>query len=183
MFFKNSAAIASVLGSITNADRWIAYQPVGFANKAYILGGGHVGSALSIVMRQIGFYVVLMDDRPGLNTMEENQAAHEKLFIDYDAVANHISEGDHVYVTIVSFGYRTDKEVLQNLIGRKYKYLGMMGSKEKVKKLLNELIEEGVDQVWLDSVHTPIGLSVHSKTPEEIAISIAAEIIEIKNRP
>ena len=181
-FSLNEVGDDSEVDSITNTDTWIVNQPVGFANKVYILGAGHVGSALSAAMRQIGFYVVILDDRRGLNTMEENQSAHERHYVDYDSVVNHIPEGDHVYVAIVSFGYRTDKEVLKNLMGRKYKYLGMMGSKEKVRKLLNELVEEGVDKAWLDSVHTPIGLSIHSKTPEEIAVSIAAEIIEMKNR-
>ena len=181
-FSSDTTTAEPISDIITEGETWTVRQPVGFANKVYILGAGHVGTALATMMRQIGFYVVILDDRRGLNTMEENQSAHEKHYVDYDSVANHIQEGDHVYVAIVSFGYRTDKEVLKNLAGRKYKYLGMMGSKEKVKKLLNELAEEGVDKSWLNSVHTPIGLPIYSKTPEEIAISIAAEIIEMKNR-
>ena len=162
-------------------NKWAARLPVGFKNRIYILGGGHVGLALSIAMRQIGFYVEIFDDRSDLNTMEMNQAAHQKHFIDYRDVGDHIPEGDQTYVAIVSFGYRTDKAVLKTLANRKYKYLGMMGSEEKVKKVMAELLEEGVSPQFLNSVHTPIGLPIHSKTPEEIAVSIAAEIIKLAN--
>ena len=99
--------------AIPNNDSWLIRHALGFASKVYILGGGHVGSALSVVMRQIGFYVTIFDDRSELNTMENNRSAHEKHYVDYASVCNHVPEGDNVYVAIVSFGYRTDKEVLK----------------------------------------------------------------------
>lgn len=167
---------------IPDSQTWTVKQQLGFKNKIFILGGGHVGLALSITMRQIGFYVEIFDDRTGLNTMENNLAAHKKHYVDYAEVGEHIPEGDNSYVAIVSFGYRTDKAVLKTLVGRKYKYLGMMGSEEKVKKVLQELIDEGVSKEFLNSVRTPIGLPIQSKSPEEIAISIAAEIIKISNQ-
>ena len=81
----------------------------------------------------------------------------------------------------MSFGYRTDKVVLQQLLHHQFKYLGMMGSKEKVKQLFKELLEEGIDKTLLVKVHSPIGVPIKSKTPEEIAVSILAEIIGVKN--
>jgi xanthine dehydrogenase accessory factor len=164
------------------SQTWTTYQLLGYQNRIFILGGGHVGLALSVMMRQIGFYVEIFDDREGLNTMEMNSAAHKKHYVDYAELAALIPESERTYVAIVSFGYRTDKAVLKTLIGRKYKYLGMMGSDAKVETVLEELMAEGASKEFLKTVHTPIGLPIHSKTPEEIAVSIAAEIISIANK-
>ena len=182
LFSKNEALNDPFSCSISDSQTWIVKQQLGYKNKIFILGAGHVGLALSIAMRQIGFYVEIFDDRRGLNTMMNNLAAHKKHYVDYADVGKYIPEGDNSYVAIVSFGYRTDKAVLKTLAGKKFKYLGMMGSEEKVKKVMEELVEEGVSKEFLSSVRTPIGLPIASKTPEEIAISIAAEIILVRNQ-
>jgi xanthine dehydrogenase accessory factor len=161
---------------------WNVRQKFGFSDRIYILGGGHVGLALSTVMRQIGFYVEIFDNRKNLNTMVINQAAHKKHLVNYASLGDQIPEGINNYVAIVSFGYRTDKAVLRNLIGKKYAYLGMMGSKEKVRQLFSELKSEGIPASTLKEVRTPIGIPIQSKTPEEIAISIASEIIGVRNQ-
>jgi xanthine dehydrogenase accessory factor len=181
VFSKEPASSSPGSKFDVKAQSWTAYQLLGYPNHIYILGGGHVGLALSMMMRQIGFYVEIFDDREGLNTMERNTAAHKKHYVDYAELAGLIPEGNHVYVAIVSFGYRTDKAVLKTLIGKKYKYLGMMGSDAKVETVLEELAEEGASKEFLKTVHTPIGLPIRSKTPEEIAVSIAAEIISVAN--
>jgi xanthine dehydrogenase accessory factor len=160
---------------------WTYQEQLGFKQHIYILGAGHVGLALSEMMCRLGFYVVVMDDRDALNTMYQNTHAHHTEVIDYETIGHYIPENDHTYVVLVSFGYRTDKVLLKQCLGRKYKYLGMMGSAEKVKVLYKELQEEGFSKEQLDQVHSPIGMSINSKTPEEIAVSIAAEIIEVKN--
>ena len=82
----------------------------------------------------------------------------------------------------MSFGYRTDAIALRQLIRRRWKYLGMLGSAEKVRTLFDDLRAEGFTEEELARVHAPIGLPIHSKTPEEIAVSIAAEIVRVKNR-
>ncbi|UII34257.1 XdhC family protein [Fulvivirga ulvae] len=162
-------------------NRWSYKEQIGFKSTLYIIGGGHVGLALSRLMRNLGFHVVVMDDREGLNTLEQNEYAHKTSVIDYNKIENYISEGEDTYVVIASFGYRTDKKVLKRLIDKKFKYLGMMGSGEKVRTLYKELREEGITERQLANVRSPIGLQIKSKTPDEIAVSIAAEIIEVKN--
>lgn len=148
----------------------------------YIVGAGHVGWALSRQMAQLGFYVKLLDDRSGLNTFEQNRAAQEKHIVDYQTIGTHILEHPKHFVVIMSFGYRSDKIILQQLLGKTFGYLGMMGSDAKIKQLFEELLEEGHQQSELDQVKAPIGLPIYSKTPEEIAVSIAAEIIQVKNK-
>ena len=167
--------------SIKSNKEWYYYERLSFENTIYILGGGHVGLALSSIMNEMGFYVVVIDDRDALNTMQVNDYAHQREVIEYDAIGKFIPEGDNTYVVLVSFGYRTDKIILKQLISKNYRYLGMMGSAEKVKTLIKEMIDEGVTKEKLYRVNSPIGLQINSKTPTEIAISIAAQIVNVKN--
>ena len=161
---------------------WTYRERLGFKEIVYIIGAGHVGLALSRLMRDLDFYVIIIDDRKGLNTLESNQYAHKKIVQNYDEIASVVAEGKNTYVIVASFGYRTDKVILRHLSGRNYNYLGMMGSKEKVKRLFEELQAEGHGAEVLEKIHSPIGVAINSKTPMEIAVSVAAEIIQVKNR-
>jgi len=132
-------------------------------------------------MARLGFYVTQLDNRNELNTMTGNFFAHRKEVIEYEEIVEHIPEGLNTYVVLVSFGYRTDKIILKKLLGKRYRYLGMLGSEAKVNTLLKELSGEGFSEEILKQVHAPIGIPIHSQTPFEIAVSIAAEIIAVKN--
>lgn len=85
-------------------------------------------------------------------------------------------------MVIVSFGYRTDKIILKSLLGSQYRYVGMMGSKKKIEVLFADLIREGYPDSELDKIFAPIGMDIKSETTHEIAISVAAQLIEIKNK-
>lgn len=161
--------------------RWQYLELLNFKNTIHIIGSGHVGLAFARQMKWLGFYVKVYDDRTKLNTFEDNEYADEKVIIDYNEIGNQISnESD--YVVLVSFGYRTDKKILQQLLMNDFKYLGMMGSKSKTATLMKALAEEGHSDKQLVKVQAPIGIDIQSKTPEEIAVSIAAQIIAIKNK-
>lgn len=162
-------------------DTWIYKEQLNFQNKVYIIGGGHVGLALSQTMKNLGFYVSIFDDREGLNTFENNEFVDEKKIVSYSEIDKFIPEGDNIFLVLASFGFKPDEVCMRKLLGRKYKYFGVMGSEEKMKKLISNLLEANYKQSDIDEVHTPIGIPIHSKTPEEIAISIAAEIIKVKN--
>jgi len=151
------------------------------ASKAYIIGGGHVGLALSQVLSHLDFEIHVLDHREHLNTMDQNQFVHKKQVVEFQQISKYIEEGEHVFVIIMSFGYRTDKLVLSQLLGKTFKYLGMMGSQAKNKTLFEELRQEGFSEKDLQKVFAPIGVPIHSKTPFEIAVSVAAEIIAVKN--
>jgi len=164
----------------TTQEIWFE-EPLAPKNKAYIIGGGHVSLALCQVLSPLDFEIHVLDDRAQLNTMTFNDYAHSKKVIDFNQVESHIPEGDRIYVIVMSFGFRTDKMVLKQLLGKHFKYLGMMGSEKKNETLFRELKEEGYPESELAKVKAPIGLSISSKTPYEIAISVAAEIIAVKN--
>jgi len=160
---------------------WQYEENMNIRELLYIIGGGHVGLALSKISTIVGFYTVVLDDREDLDTMKENRFAHEKIIVDYGGVDEHIEEGDHSYVVIMTAGHKADKQVLENLVDKEFKYLGMIASKKKRAEIYKGLIDIGVPKERLERVHSPIGLPINSITPEEIAISIMAEMIKAKN--
>lgn len=165
-------------------DDWLYQEKIGYKNQLYIVGGGHCALALSELMSRMDFYIHVFDDRPDVHTMVLNEAAHEKIVInDYSELTQQIPAGRTHYVVIMTVGYRTDDLALRALLNKEFAYLGVLGSKTKISKLMADYKSEGVHEEKLSWIHSPIGLAIHSQTPEEIAVSIAAEIISVKNRP
>ncbi|HSU27759.1 MAG TPA: XdhC family protein [Chitinophagaceae bacterium] len=163
-------------------DQWEYIEKTGYKNKLTIIGGGHCALALSDLMSSTDFYISVFDDRKGLKTMQENGSAHEKHIIDnFAALENIIVAGPGHYVVIMTFGYRTDDEALRAILKKEFAYLGLLGSRAKIEKMFATYRNEGVPEDQLAHIHTPIGIPIKSQTPEEIAISIAAEIIKVKN--
>ncbi len=163
-------------------DEFVYLERLGFKNHLYIIGGGHCALALSELMSKLDFRISVLDDRPELNTLDKNHFADEVTVIDsYEKIAEHIPQGDNIYAVVMTLGYVSDDIVIRQLIGKDLKYFGVLGSKAKMAALMKELRAEGFDEERLSRIHTPIGLPINSRTPEEIAISIAAEIIALKN--
>lgn len=169
------------ISSVTGEKDWEYREQMGMPDTIYIFGGGHVGLAVSRVFRNLGFYVSIFDNREHINTLKENTFAHEKQIVDYKDVEALVPDGFNVYVVIVTFSHQSDKVVLKQMLGKKIKYLGMMGSEMKVRTIFDQLRNEGILQEQLDKVYAPIGLTINSGSPEEVAISIAAQIISVKN--
>lgn len=157
-------------------------ENIGVKDTMYIIGGGHVGLALSNQMELLGFHVIVFDDRSDLNTLKENHSADEIIITSYESVGAYIDEGEYSYVAIVTSALPTDKIALKQVLGKKVRYIGLMGSEAKIKRITSELKEEGISPSLIKKVHTPIGLPINSNTVEEIAVSIASQIIKIKNR-
>ncbi len=158
------------------------FDRLGPKNELYIIGGGHCALALSELMSRLDFKIRVVDDRPALNTLQKNDFAHQVTILEgYDLVGNQICDGDNVYVVIMTLGYKSDEIVIRSLFDRDFKYFGVLGSRAKMKTLLTALEKDGSPKERLDRIRTPIGLPINSHTPEEIAVSIAAEIISVKN--
>lgn len=153
-----------------------------YKNKLSIIGGGHCALALSELMSKMDFHITLFDDRPDLNTFEKNEFVNEKHIIEsYENITDHISRDANHYVVVMTLGYKFDEIVIRKLFDREFKYFGVLGSKAKMAVLLKDLEKDGFDKARLDKIYTPIGLKINSRSPEEIAVSIAAEIIAVKN--
>jgi xanthine dehydrogenase accessory factor len=161
-----------------NEQKFRYSESLGYKAQLYIVGGGHCALALSELMVKLNFYVHVLDDRHDLNTMKQNHAAHSKKVIaSYDQIADEIPSGAHVYVVIMTLGYRSDIQVLLNLKDKSFAYLGVLGSEAKVAAIRTELAQNNYPSILLEKMNAPIGLRIHSHSPEEIAVSIAAEII------
>jgi len=155
---------------------------VSFRNKLFIVGGGHCALALSEIMSKMDFHISLFDDRADLNTLAKNEFVHEKTIIEsYAQIGDFIEPGANTYVVVMTLGYKFDEIVIRKLLDKNFKYFGVLGSRAKMKTLLKNLEKEGFDKNKLAKIRTPIGLKINSRTPEEIAVSIAAEIIAVKN--
>ncbi|MDZ4807766.1 MAG: XdhC family protein [Bacteroidota bacterium] len=164
-------------------DNWLYKEKTGYKNHLYIIGGGHCALALSKLIRGMDFYIILYEEREGLNTVTQNEFAHEVIIVDdYTALGYHISSGPNQYVVIMTFGYRTDDIALRSLLDKTFSYMGVLGSKKKMEKLFADFRKDGIGESVLQRIHTPVGLAIKSETPEEIAVSIAAEIITVKNQ-
>ena len=161
---------------------WLYQELVNNQPIIHIIGGGHVGLALSEMMHFLGFYVIIYDDRTDLTTLNDNQFANEKRLVNYATIGELFTNRPNDYVALMTVGYRTDKVVLQQLLDKDFFYLGLMGSQNKIKTLFLELEVEGYSSASLNRVFTPIGVNIYSKTTREIAVSIAAEIIREKNK-
>ncbi len=167
---------------VTHWEQGVYVEKLNVKNHLYIVGGGHCAWALSRQMRLLtDFRIHLFDDRIDLNTFLNNDAAHEKAVVDYAKIADIIPEGSTSYVVLMTVGYRSDEQILRGLFYKNLKYLGMLGSRSKVETMLENLKKDGFSTDFLGKIHAPIGLDIKSQTPEEIAVSIAAEIIKVKN--
>ena len=166
----------------TSEENWLYREKTGYKNNLYIIGGGHCALSLSRIMGMMDFHIQLFDERKDLNTLEANHWVHEKIMLNrYDELKEKIFSDPKGYVVVMTIGYRKDEIALKALINKDFKYLGLLGSRKKIEEMFEQLRREGVEESLLNRIHSPIGLSIKSQTPEEIAVSIAAEIISIKN--
>lgn len=180
--FSNSIPATDYAFTLRAENDWEYKEKTGYKNQLYLIGGGHCAFALSRLMREMDYYITVYEERQGLNTLEKNRYAHEIIYVDdYSGMGHLIPSGRNHYVVIMTFGYRTDDQALRSLLHRKFSYLGMLGSKTKMEKLFAAYRSEGVPEATLQGIRSPAGLAINSHSPEEIAVSIAAEIIRVKN--
>lgn len=162
-------------------DDKIYIEKIGRIDTAYIIGAGHVGTAISQVLSLIGFRVFLFDNRNEIFDLMKDAQADKKIVTSYDNISDFINKGENSYIIIVTHNIVDDTTALKSVINKNVKYIGLMGSKRKIKNIFDELTNSGVKKEDLDKIHTPIGLEINANTPIEIAISVASEIIKVKN--
>ncbi|MBQ9272657.1 MAG: XdhC family protein [Mogibacterium sp.] len=155
---------------------------LGKDKKLVVCGAGHVSMQIISIGKMIGFHVTVIDDRLQFANNAIEQGADEVIFKEFGEALNSIDSDDDTYFVIVTRGHRYDKECLRAITQMPHAYIGMMGSKRRVLIVKQDLEAEGISKEILDSVYTPIGLKIGAETPEEIAVSVMAEIIEVKNQ-
>jgi len=148
---------------------------------AYLFGGGHISLHLSRILRFIGFDFVVIEDRKEFANHNRFPEAKECVVHNFEHVFDVLSFNPlSSYFIIVTRGHKSDLTVLEQTICTNVKYIGMIGSKRKIKLVFQHLQKQGISKELLNKVHTPIGLEIGADTPEEIAISIAAELIKVR---
>jgi len=177
--FEAGAAAPQPL--VTEAAGFRFATVLGRRDTLTIVGGGHCALALSRVIATLPFRIVVLDDRPDLPTLAANRFADEIRTVNYPDLAAHVPDGDRSWVVVMTFGHAHDETALRALAGHRVRYLGLLGSAAKVAALFAAMRADGVPAEFLSSVRAPVGLPIGSHSPEEIAISIAAEIVRERN--
>lgn len=162
-----------------NAEVFI--EVLGKREHLLIFGGGHIGQALSRMAPAIDFRVTVVDDRKDY-AMPERLGGAETLHSDFSNPALRKLVTRETYIVIATHGHVHDGTVLKNIISTRPRYIGMIGSKRKVATIMESLKQDGVSAGKLRKVFSPIGLDIGAETPEEIAVSILSEIINIRRK-
>lgn len=150
-------------------------------STAYIFGAGHVGLALEPILRYVNFQTVAIDDRDEYaNRQRFPEAAQVKVIPDFKHAFEDLETDENSYIIIVTRGHMGDYDVLKDALKQKSAYVGMIGSRKKNAMLFDMLRKEGYSEEDIKRVHAPIGLSIQAETPEEIAISVAGEMIQVR---
>jgi len=159
----------------------IYIDPIAPAPPLYIVGAGHVGWHLARMADEAGFRIHVIDDREKFANAERFPSAEK---IEVDDIGMWLDRADlppSAYVVIVTRGHTHDLDALRALTAAPLRYLGLIGSKAKVRRIFDALVEEGTPHKSLEAVHAPIGLDIGAITPQEIAVSIVAELIATKH--
>jgi xanthine dehydrogenase accessory factor len=172
---------AQETGLVCGGQMEVFIEPVEASPDVYVFGAGHVGYWVARMAHDVGFRVHVIDDR-------EKFASAERFGDGIEVVVEHIPHwlAEHrlpptAYAVIVTRGHTHDLDALRALIAHPLRYLGLIGSKAKVRRIFDELLGEGSSEESLKGVHAPIGLDIGAITPQEIAVSIVAQLIAAKH--
>lgn len=157
-------------------------QPFFPPDQLVIAGAGHIGRALAHLGNLLDFEVTVIDDRPEFANRENIPDADHIVVKDIREAMQDVKKGENTYIVIVTRGHKDDASALKPCIGRNLAYTGMIGSKNKIAAMRLSFIDNGwaTSTQW-DQIHAPVGLAIKSQTVEEIAISIAAELVLVRN--
>lgn len=159
----------------------IFIEPVMKTSRLFIFGAGHTGLALAHFASTSGFEVFLIDDRKDFIDMCDEPAIN-KMHLGHLEAMQAVQFDEYTYIVITTYSHQIDRDILAFCSSRKWAYLGMIGSRRKVETTKKMFIQSGIGtKEELDKIHMPIGLDINAHTPEEIAVSILAELIKVKN--
>jgi len=158
----------------------VLLEPILSEPTVYIFGAGHISQQLSPLVKRVQFKVVIIDDREMFANRERFPEVDEVIVSEFEKCFDQLNIDDSSYIVIVTRGHLYDGFVLEQALKSNARYIGMIGSKKKIRTLYQNLMEKGIAKDALDRVHAPIGIDINSETPEEIAVSIVAELIKVR---
>jgi xanthine dehydrogenase accessory factor len=166
--------------SSENRKMKILLEPVFSEPTVYVFGGGHISEQLAPLVKKVHFKVVVIDDREMFANRDRFPEVDEVIVSEFEKCFDQLNMNDSSYIVIVTRGHLYDGFVLEQAVKTNARYIGMIGSKKKIKTLYQNLVEKGISKEALKRVHAPIGIEINSETPEEIAVSIVAELIKVR---
>ncbi len=167
-------------GLICGGQLDIFVEPVLPQPGAFIFGAGHISKSLCKVLSLAGFSIVVVDDRDTFANRERFPEADQVFAGDYEEIFPKLAANESTYLVIVTRGHRDDMRVLRWAVGTPARYIAMIGSKRKVISVIKELEKEGIPREAFERINAPMGLEIGAVTPEEIAVSVAAEMIAVR---
>jgi xanthine dehydrogenase accessory factor len=179
--YELSDDFAQETGLICGGQMDVYIEPIEPSPELYIVGAGHVGFHLARLAHEVGFNVHVADDREKFANADRFPHAAEIVVDDIPAWIARTTLPPHAYVVIVTRGHTNDLDALRALAPRDLRYLGLIGSRAKVARIYDELTAHDMPKELLSRVHAPIGLDIGAVTPQEIAVSILAELIAVKH--
>jgi len=170
-------------GLICGGQLNIFVEPIVPQPHAFIFGGGHVSKSLSKVATLAGFATVIVDDRETFANPERFPEAEATYAEEYEEVFGKLAITSSSYIIIVTRGHRDDMRVLRWAVSTSARYIAMIGSKRKTISVIHELEKEGLPREGFEKIFAPMGLEIGAESPEEIAVSVVAEMIAIRRAP
>ncbi len=168
------------LDMMCGGDLEVYIEPILPDDKVIIFGAGHTTRSLAPMLQRSGFLVSVLDDSPDLLQKDQFPGIENLSLGDMEEAARQLPSDPNAYVILLSRGFSRDEAILHQLIQKNFKYIGMIGSMKKIQTMKENLRKQGVPKEAFSKLRAPIGLDIGGETPEEIAISIAAEMIAVK---
>lgn len=156
-------------------------EPILPAPLIIIIGGGHVGKEVAHLAKWLNFRVAVSDDRTEFCTPEANPDADQLILCEMKDLPEKITISDQTILVLTTRGVDVDSQGLPSLLKTSARYIGVIGSMRRWKETISRMQALGYSEQELEKIHSPIGLEIHAETPEEIAISIMAEIVMVLN--
>ncbi len=167
-------------GALCGGKLEVFIEPLIPAERVYVFGGGHISYYLAPMATAVNFQLTIVDDREEFANKERFPQADEIIVGEFEKTTKELAPNQHSYIVIVTRGHSSDELVLQWALSTKARYIGMIGSKSKIKTIFANLEAKGISSSQLKKVYSPIGLGIGAQTPAEIAVSIIAELIEVR---
>jgi xanthine dehydrogenase accessory factor len=180
LHFSLTAKEGEAEGMLCGGEAEVFIEPILTPPTLYIFGGGHISLPLAKMGKLLGFKIAVIDDRAEFANADRFPEADTILAEDFSKSFSRLKIDKTSYIVIVTRNHQYDDMVLEWAVETKAKYLGMIGSKTKTKAVFSHLVAKGISKEKLARVHAPIGLEINAQTPEEIAVSILAEIVKVR---
>ncbi len=179
--YELSDDVAEDSGLICGGQMDVYIEPLEPAPHLFLVGAGHVSAQLGRFAAATGFRVHVLDDRSKFANRDRFPDAHELVVDSIPEALGRIEWPSNTFVVIITRGHKHDFEALRAIAGRTFRYIGMIGSRAKVKRIFDSLLQQGCQPEWLQQIHAPIGLDIGAVTPAEIAVSILAEMVAVRS--